>query len=181
MSYNDAFLFFQVYFINSLSKGMNKQHHLKENESDWSLHDIDTNARWMTVQAISIACFIASVYVTIALLCHRCKSTNGSSKVLQYEGNSHLKKRRTSMEDSLNRKSVHLQNMTIAAAILVTLRIASEQMQLIFGSKSDHLCNVIVKTQIVLYAAPIGAIYGFLWARQRACILCPSRDGVTQW
>ncbi|XP_077971606.1 uncharacterized protein LOC120345539 [Styela clava] len=60
-----------------------------------------------------------------------------------------------------------LELLTIASAVFVTLRSASEQLKMFLSDSDKNTCNIIADVYVLLYAFPIATIYSFLWLRQR--------------
>lgn len=70
---------------------------------------------------------------------------------------------------------VHLNKLVLAANISILLRIISEHLHLFLSLYEDDIyCNIIIRIQILLYAASVACLYSFLWLRQRILYLNPA-------
>ncbi|XP_077971752.1 uncharacterized protein LOC144425869 [Styela clava] len=138
---------------------------------------------WIIVIIVNIASLFVSLYIFIELVIHSFLLTNDKKQQLEKQENIRNNRpgfgnsssvRLNDLKVDAKKHLANLERMCIAGAVFTTLRIASEQLQLFFGGKSDFLCTVILKVHIVLYSLPIASIYTFLWARQRIMYRHPS-------
>ncbi|XP_077970771.1 uncharacterized protein LOC144425186 [Styela clava] len=136
--------------------------------------DFKVTSTWIIVLGVNILSLLVSLYISIALVVHNFLS-NINDKKQQVEKQQIIwidlpgfsPVRSNNLKFDAKCYLAKLGRMCIVGAVFTTLRIASQQLQLFLGGKSDFLCTVILKVRLVLYSLSILAIYTFLWARQR--------------
>nr|XP_039249761.1 uncharacterized protein LOC120327521 [Styela clava] len=138
------------------------------------VQDFKVTSTWIIVLGVNILSLLVSLYISIALVVHNFLSNINDKKqqvkkqeIIWIDSPGFSPVRSNNLKFDAKSHLAKLEGMCIAGAVFTTLKIASEQLQLFLGGKSDFLCTVILKVQLVLYSLPILAIYTFLWARQR--------------